>query len=295
MRNTILPLIVVLGLGGLAEAQTQTPQRHIRYVQGQTERDAELQIEVSTFKNADGVEVTLYGVVHIADSTYFQQVQKDLAKFDTVLYEGVKQGTKPNKETKGLNSIQHLMATVLGFQFQKDGIDYKQKNFVHADIDIDTLQKNMKGQSLNPMDRYFSPETMEKLAPLAKVAKELLKVYMDSKPELQDQLRMQMAKSLSGSDIEKQLPPQMKKAIIDDRNQIVMDVFDKQRKLFPKKKKICIFYGAGHNPDFIRRFTKRGYTQTKTRWMTAWKMGIGVSKSRITKDEIEKALKNEVR
>ena len=282
MKNKILiPLIMVLGLGGMAEAQQQQqPARHIRYVDGDTANDGELQVEVTRFRNQAGIEVTLYGVVHIADQSYFAQIQRDLATYDTVLYEGVKQGTRPNTETKGLNAIQKLMATVLGFQFQKDGIDYNQRNFVHADIDIDTLQRNMKGKSLNPLEQYFDPATTERLAPFMELASQFVKAYMDSNPELRNRLRKQMAQSLAGTDISAQLPPDMKKAIIDDRNQIVMNVLADQLQKHPSKKKIAIFYGAGHNPDFVQRLQRLGYTQQGSRWMTAWRMGRGASRVR---------------
>lgn len=281
MKNKfLLPLVMVLGLGGLTEAQQTQQPAYIKYEEGDTQQDGELKVEVIKFRNQAGVEVTLYGVVHIADQSYFSQIQQDLSTYDTVLYEGVKQGTNPNPETKGLNAVQQLMATVLGFTFQKDGIDYRQQNFVHADIDIDTLQRNLNGRSINPLDQYFDPQTVERLAPFMDLASQFVKAYMDSNPELRNQLRRQMAQSLAGTDIAAQLPPDMKKAIIDDRNDIVMNVLMEQLQKHPDKKKIAIFYGAGHNADFTQRLLRLGYTRQDSRWMTAWVIGQGASRIR---------------
>jgi len=281
MKNKfLLPLVMVLGLGGLTEAQQTQQPAYIKYEEGDTQQDGELKVEVIKFRNQAGVEVTLYGVVHIADQSYFSQIQQDLSTYDTVLYEGVKQGTNPNPETKGLNAVQQLMATVLGFTFQKDGIDYRQQNFVHADIDIDTLQRNLNGRSINPLDQYFDPQTVERLAPFMDLASQFVKAYMDSNPELRNQLRRQMAQSLAGTDIAAQLPPDMKKAIIDDRNDIVMNVLTEQLQKHPDKKKIAIFYGAGHNADFTQRLLRLGYTRQDSRWMTAWVIGQGASRIR---------------
>ena len=221
------------------------------------------------------VKVILYSVVHVADQSYYDKVQKDLANCDTVLYEGIKQGTEPNEGTKGLNSIQKLMGDVLGLTFQKDGIDYNQKNFVHADVDMDTLKKSMKGESINPFDRFISPEMLQQLGPFLSLASEFLKLYMESQPGLQDSLKVQMGQQLSQTDVSAQLSPQMKKAILDDRNEIVENILVERLQTHPQDKRIIIFYGAAHNNDFNKRLKRLGFVETSKRWMTAWKMGAG--------------------
>jgi hypothetical protein len=275
MKKLAAIFLTVLGLAGYASAQGS--QDYISLERGAGQNNGELRIAVTEVANVNSQTIILYGVVHVADQAYYSQVQKDLATYDSVLYEGVKQGATPNKETKGLNSIQKLMGDVLGLTFQKDGINYvDQENFVHADIDIDTLQKKMKGESLNPLEKYVRPETLRNLGPLLEMASGLIKVYMDSNPDLRANLQMQMAQNLTQTDIEAALPPQMRQAIIIDRNQIVMDVLAEQLK-DPTKKKIAIFYGAGHMPDLLTRLEAEGFKKTTTRWMTAWKIGDGAA------------------
>jgi hypothetical protein len=67
----------------------------------------------------------------------------------------------------------------------------------------------------------------------------------------------------------------MYKAIVIDRNQIVMDVLAREMRTNPNNKNIAIFYGAGHMQDFEQRFNALGYTKSSTRWMTAWSIGQG--------------------
>ena len=270
MKHFAALLVSFLTLISLSSAQ------HVRFVEGETQRDGVLQVSVVELRNTENVKVTLYGAVHIADKEFFKTAQKDLSKFDVVLYEGVKQGNNPNKETKALNSVQVFMADVLGFQFQKEGIDYTPTNFVHADIDMDTLEAKLDGQPLDPLSQLVSPEMMKSIKPFLGVISSFVKAYMAENPELQNDFKLQMARSLSQGNIEAKLPPQMKKAIIDDRNLIVLDALDVHLTDNPTKKNVAVFYGAGHSTDFIRRLEANGFTVHETTWKTAWVIGNGL-------------------
>jgi hypothetical protein len=279
MNRKVLPVLaLLLGIGFGANAQMSN---HIRFKQGpNSKQDGELQIAVTEYvgtvaPNTSQTTIILYGVVHVADESYYKKVQRDLDSYDTVLYEGVKQGSKPNAGTRGLNALQKLMGDVLGLTFQKDGIDYRRRHFVHADVDIDQLRKTLKGQPLDPLEQLISPELMKQLGPLLDLASEFIKMYMDSNPGLQDQLKVQFAQQLSQADITAQMTPEMKKAILDDRNQIVQEVLERELRLHPEKRRIAIFYGAAHMPDFEQRLARLGFKRGSQRWMTAWRMGRG--------------------
>jgi hypothetical protein len=57
--------------------------------------------------------------------------------------------------------------------------------------------------------------------------------------------------------------------LITGRNQVALDVLRKQ--LAAGKKKIAIFYGAGHMADFQKRLgADFGLTPAGTRWLAAW-------------------------
>ena len=55
---------------------------------------AGLQTAVGTFTHPSkpGLEIILYGVVHIADMDYYKAIQRDLDSYDKVLFEGVAPG-----------------------------------------------------------------------------------------------------------------------------------------------------------------------------------------------------------
>ena len=277
MRKFTLASLFFVLFTGLGFAQTQ---EYIRLEYGMSPQDGGLQVAVERFEK-DGITVDLYGVVHMADENYFKSIQADLDGYDAVLYEGIKQGTNPNTETRGLNFLQKTMARVLGLTFQKDAIDYSGKNMVHADMDIETLEKKLDGQKLSPLQELFSPEQLQQLEAVLEGLSVVLGAFMKSSPQLQDSLKMKLAEQLSQTDIATQLPENMKKAIIDDRNQIVMDVLAEQLKT-TKSKTFCFFYGAGHNPDFAKRLKAQGYKPTGKIWKTAWGIGTGALEPELT-------------
>jgi hypothetical protein len=62
--------------------------------------------------------------------------------------------------------------------------------------------------------------------------------------------------------------------LVDDRNAAAMKELQKQ--LVAGKKKIAIFYGAAHMPDFEKRLAADfGMKPTETRWVTAWDLKPG--------------------
>lgn len=270
MKRFLSALLLTLGLAGAAEAQ------HIRFVPGQTEQDGELQIAVTEYATPDGRRITLYGVVHIADPSYYEQVQRDLDQFDIVLYEGVKNGTTVNPETRLLNLVQKGMGKLLGLVFQKDGIDYTRPNLVHADIGADELQESLQGQPLTPLGN-LPEDTQQQITPLLEAVGPLLEQFLGQMEGLQGSLKAKMAQQISGADFHTMMSPEMYQSIVVQRNQIVMDVMAEQHENQPAKTNIAIFYGAGHMDDFVERFEALGFQQTSQRWMTAWRIGNGAS------------------
>ena len=59
--------------------------------------------------------------------------------------------------------------------------------------------------------------------------------------------------------------------IITERNKKALQVLDREIK--NGKKKLAIFYGAGHLPDFEARLEKDfGLKRQNQRWLAAWKL-----------------------
>ncbi len=269
MRHSIVITALFLLLGTTAGAQD-----YIRYRDGISERDGALQIAIESWTTPGGVTVDLYGVVHMADKDYYKRVQYDLDRYDSVLYEGIKKGDTPNKETQALGLVQGGMAKLMGLQFQKEGISYVSTNMVHADIDASSLERKLDGEKLSPFAGLISPEQIEQLKPFLGLLGKAFEAYSAANPDFQDGIKLKFAQQMASTDIEAQLSPKMRQAIIIDRNQIVMDVLNNRLRTTGDKK-IAIFYGAGHNADFAKRFLALGYTRGSKRWLSAWTIGNG--------------------
>ena len=279
-RLSLLTLAILL----TGAAFGQDADAHVRFQQGQG-NNAALQCAVSTYTHPEtGVELVLYGVVHIADKSYFDRVQVDLDGYTTVLFEGVAPGKKqlePDESLKGIGEMQGAMGEMLGLTFQKEGIDYKQGgNMVHADMNTDQLMEALGGQSMNPLGGIMGEDQMKAMAPMMKMFMQLGKQLTKNNPKMRDMLKMQFARQLGGDNPQqaKMMEGKFGKVILEDRNKVVMGVIADQLQK-QKDGTIAIFYGAAHMPDFIQRLSKLGWTQTSKRWMNAWTIGEGIEET----------------
>jgi hypothetical protein len=85
-------------------------------------------------KPGSNVRVRLVGVIHIGDIEYYKTLQKELLDTaDVVLFEGVKY---EGVDAPDLGGAYEALGKILGTGFQKDGIDYKARNFVHCDVTV---------------------------------------------------------------------------------------------------------------------------------------------------------------
>lgn len=274
--------LALAGAGSLAFAGDDDDEAtaFTRFREGKDGHSA-LEVAHATYKSdKTGVKVVLYGVVHIADPAYYKKVQKDLDSMDVVLYEGVTPSEKQKKDEsmKALGEMQGMMGDLLGLQFQKDGINYKAKNLVHADMTLDELEKATGGDlsKLTPMGKLFSdPNMVKQIAPLMKMFRSLGKQFMKSNPALRDGLKSQMARQLGNADVS-QLPggEEMARVLITERNKVAVSVLDKELEKH-ESGRIAIFYGAAHMKDFHDRLTARGFRQAKKTWLPAWTIGGG--------------------
>jgi hypothetical protein len=65
------------------------------------------------------------------------------------------------------------------------------------------------------------------------------------------------------------LGPTLNTILVSDRNQAALKVF--QKELAKGRKKIGIFYGAAHMPDFEQRLREEfGLRRQSEQWLTAW-------------------------
>jgi len=100
--------------------------------------------------NRPSPTVDLVAAVHIADSAYYRQLNREFSGYDAVLYELVapENANVPRKGDASNNHpitlLQNGMKDVLELEFQLKGIDYTPKNMIHADMSPDQFYKSMQ-------------------------------------------------------------------------------------------------------------------------------------------------------
>jgi len=227
--------------------------------------------------------VDLVGAVHVAEPSFFARLNREFAGYDAVLYELLApEGTRPRQGQKPrggnpLSTLQTGLTRLLNLQFQLEGINYRRPNMVHADMSPEEFRKSMhdRGETVWSMFLRMLGYAMMQQAkdPSGKSDVELLMAFFDKNRALA--LKRAMAKQfedLGGVMIVLDGPDGS--TLISERNKKALSVL--RRELNSGKRKIAIFYGAGHMPDMAKRLRNDfGLRPTGTRWLVAWDMAEG--------------------
>jgi hypothetical protein len=283
MRTVTLPLLGLLlwVLPTLGSPQTPTNAVLGSFIRFQAEGQNEGRVEtaVKTYARADGVTVTLFAALHVADRAYYDQLEEKFERCDTLLYEMVRDTEVEMTTQVGtdnpLSQLQIGMKRMLGLEFQLEAIDYTRPNFVHADLDPDTffrLQEE-RGESILGLmfQAILAEQARQANNPQATVSGlQLLMAFFSSDRAhalkfLLGQQMEQMEAMLAGID---RGADGQGSVLVQGRNEHAMGVLDREIKL--GKRKVGIFYGAGHMPDFERRLEALGFKRTHEDWLTAW-------------------------
>ena len=209
--------------------------------------------------------VDLIGAIHVADTSYYERLNKIFTRYDAVLYELIApSGTRIPKGTKvearnAISGIQLGMKRMLELDFQLERIDYSKNNLVHADFSPQEFSQSMKDRGESFSQMFFrilgqSLATQNKSAGDANTA--LLLAFFSSNRAL----KLKQALAPQFEDLEGQLTvlggPQGS-TIITERNKRALEVLKQEIK--SGKKKLAIFYGAGHLEDMERRLIVHGF------------------------------------
>jgi len=230
-------------------------------------------------RESDLVTVALVSVVHVGDGAYFDTLQKLFAGYEAVLYEMIRDREAEPGDDVGtdhpVSQLQIGMKTLLDLEFQLDRIDYSETNFVHADLDPATFASLQaeRGESIFGLlfkaaleeQRRQSSNPNAGLNPFAVL---FALTADDSARQLKFLLGQQMGQMedmLAGID---QTADGKGSAILSGRNEHAMKVLAEQ--IEKGRKKLAIFYGAGHMPDFEKRLIELGFKQVGEDWQIAW-------------------------
>ncbi len=229
----------------------------------------------SDSKESEGVEVTLIGAVHIAEKAYYEDLNAMFKGYDALLYEMVAPPDavpKPNERgSSPISSVQVGMKDMLELSFQLDEVDYSAGNFVHADMTPEEMFESMNrrkesvfkmllrsvGSGL-AMQGAGQANDLDVLS--AMVSDDRARNLKRAMAEQFEKMDGQMA-ALQGDD--------GRSTLITERNAKAFQVLSEQIKA--GKKKIGIFYGAGHLEDMNERLIAEFSMQPiETKWMDAW-------------------------
>ncbi|MFM7515492.1 MAG: hypothetical protein ACKO3V_00970 [Pirellula sp.] len=245
-----------------------------------------LECAVVSYKIASGpyagAVIDLIGAVHIGEQSYYQRLNSMFKSYEVILYELVAESTdRPQKNEKrrrgGANPVSSLqtgMKDALKLAFQLEEIDYRAKNFVHADMNPSEFSEDMTKRNdgvISMMARLMG----------AGFALQGSKKANDNQAEMtaamlsRDPLRMRRAMAKQFESLDNQMvgiaDKDGKSTLLTERNAKAFSVLEEQLKA--GKRKLGVFYGAGHFPDMHKRLLKDfGAVLVETDWVEAWNL-----------------------
>ncbi len=255
-----------------------------------------MKLPIAHYVNADGQRVDLVGAVHIAERSYYRELNKRFLAYDRVLYEmvdgedlaefltlakKVKAGAASPQDEERFMQLYHKlrdvdsslfsstlsryykkMAKEMGLVMQSSGIDYGHPHFVYADMSQDEFNAAMKQRGESWLSVIWTALKEEGLSSVVKQITE--GAPRVSGPQGRRREFLHMAKQSGDSKSMDNL------AIIQARNARCFDVFDRVRQEAGVGS-IAIFYGTMHLRDMDARLRERGYRLTGVEWLDAVK------------------------
>lgn len=256
--------------------------QYVRVVRDKEAKKGSLDTAVRKFVGENGVCVDLVGAIHVAEKSYYKELNKLFEDYDVVLYEVVaEEGTRPEpEEDKSPSSVigfaQFQFANLLGLVHQLEHIDYKKENMVHADLSPKEFAEAMKARNDGFAAWYFREVgfSMARKNPNASDSDESKIILALFKKNRKRALKDALADQFASMDSEQAMKGTSDgTSIITDRNNRVLEKLKEILK-DDSKKKIAIFYGAAHLPEFSEKLQSDFNLKPqddKTLWIEAWK------------------------
>ncbi len=172
--------------------------------------------------------------------------------------------------------MQNVFKDMLDLDHQLEDVDYTRPNFVHADMSPDDFKKAMEERNDSFLQMYFRliGQAMAHQSELQAKGESsdfdfFSALLAEDRPR---RLKIVLAKQLS--EMESLLVSfggEDGSAIITDRNKKALAVL--KTEIADGKKKIGIFYGAGHLTDMDKRLRSEfGLEPVSITWLTAWNL-----------------------
>ncbi len=274
--------------------QVATPEKKsdrndfIRLTRDNANEPVALQTAIRSYKPREGfnsLRVDLIGAVHVGDKEYYELLNKRFEDYDVVLYELVapkgtvipKGGGAKKRSSNPISMLQGMTKDMLNLASQMEEVDYTKSNFVHADMSPTEMTDAMKKRGDTPMTVAMSAmaemmrqsnlkQQQAEALPGNELAANPLSLLFDKQRDTKMKLMMAEQFADLGTDA---MGSTINKLLVEDRNAAAMKVF--QKELAKGHKRIGIFYGAAHLPDFEDRLEQEfDLVRDKTDWLSAW-------------------------
>ncbi|MDR2345279.1 MAG: hypothetical protein LBE18_04365 [Planctomycetaceae bacterium] len=254
-------------------------------------------VPIVKFKNKkNGVEVTLIGAIHIADKKYYEELNEEFKKYESVLFEAVidtsknknknkkniidKKDIKDIFEQKNKKPNNEFITEILDLTHQMDHINYLADNMVHADLTLDEFIRRELAREdifISFIINSLSGMKEDNLSNALDLQGRLIGSLLASNPALS--LKRNIARMFTSEILTDLSLPKEGSVIITERNAAALKVLRKEIKKGTKK--IAIFYGCAHLPEFAASL-KKDFKMEKieTKWITAWNLTKKKSKEK---------------
>ena len=255
---------------------------YLRVARDEKGKPTALEAAIVRFAPADRSKATpmvdLVAAVHIAEPSFFDQLNKEFKGYDAVLYELIApEGAKPPKDGapasgNPVSAVQNAMTQMLELEFQLKGIDYNAKNFVHADLSPEEFRRSMRDRDESVASIFlrmmgYAMAQQGNQSGGTSDADLLMALFDKNRSLALKRVMAEQFEQLGG--MLRVLDGPKGSTLISDRNKKALDVLRQQ--VDAGKKKMAIFYGAGHMPDMEKRLADDfGLRKVETRWLKAW-------------------------
>ncbi|WP_376694928.1 TraB/GumN family protein [Wenzhouxiangella sp. EGI_FJ10305] len=274
--KSFLALALMATIFFVAAVYAQVPDSFMRLAEDAEGDPQSLQVGLAHYRDKQGRTLHLVGAIHVADRSYFKDLQRRFDDYDVVLYElvGDPDGKGERPAGTGLNLVGLLqggMKDALGLAFQLEEIDYDRPNFVHADMTATEFSDSMTSRNESWMGTFMQMWAASAVTQdAAKQQAQLLRVLFASDRQLA--LKRMMAESMiDQARVMEVLADEDGSVLITERNRKALAVLGDE--LDQGASNVALFYGAGHLPDFHRRLSDEfGFELQNIEWLDAWQL-----------------------
>jgi hypothetical protein len=270
---------------GDAPAAGESEPKFIRIERDEAGKPLTLQTAVAHFVSPDPqnskLVVDLIGAVHVGEKGYYEQLNKLFESYDVVLYELVApEGTRVPKGGRSSGHpvalLQNGLKDVLGLEHQMQHVDYTKENLLHADMSPDDFAKSMSDRGESWTSTFFRMmgagiAQQSKLQAQGKSMEVdmLAALFSDNREEAFKRVMAEQFEDVEG--MMTALDGPQGSTLITERNKVALKKLSEQ--IAAGKKRIGIFYGAGHLKDMQQRLVDEFHLQPNGQdWITAWNL-----------------------